>query len=485
MAVSMALEDLLHPYLGKYLGAPGWLKASAGRAYSLLPERVRLGSDYPRFRAEAGAAEQARDASDRLGAALEWALGTVPAYESWRHVLAGARTPQEALALLPVTDKLDIKRHPERYLSEAMPAGARLEMYTGGSTRNPMRFFLQKHVTRAKEHAYIQDFRARVGATSSDTVLALRGRTVASAAKPGGRIWMYEPIKRQLILSSDHLERRYMPAYAEALAAHRPTCVEAFPSALYPLARWLAANPLPEFTRAVKGVMLYSETVYGYQLDKIREVFRCPVVSHYGHSERVLMAASTADDDRYFFWPRYGHLELLDAENRPVTQPGKLGFIVGTSFDNRVMPFVRYRTGDLGVLSERGHPALPGFPACERIVGRLQEFIVCRDERLVSITTLGVAHFPELALVEAIQYEQERPGHVVLKVAAEAPLEPAALARIARAVERKTQGGCDVEVVQVQRIARTPRGKARMLVQHLDVRRYFGSAAEKLQESLA
>src|SRR5437868_4375210 len=303
MESCMALEDLLHPYLGKYLGAPGWLKASAGRAYSMLPARVRLGGAYERFRSEVCSDTNAHDVEARLGAALEWALDTVPAYEGYRHVLAGSRSAREALSHLPVTDKLDIKRHPERYLSTAMPEHARLEMYTGGSTRNPMRFFLQKHVTRAKEYAFIQDFRARIGVGPHDTVLALRGRTVPSAAQPGGRLWMHEPIKR------------------------------------------------------------------------------------------VLMAASTPDDDRYFFWPRYGHFELLDAENRPITQPGKLGFIVGTSYDNQVMPFVRYRTGDLGVLSERGHAQLAGFPTCERIVGRLQGFIVCPDRRLVSITTLGLAHF--------------------------------------------------------------------------------------------
>jgi phenylacetate-CoA ligase len=155
-----------------------------------------------------------------------------------------------------------------------------------------------------------------------------------------------------------------------------------------------------------------------------------------------------------------------------------VGFVVGTSFDNRAMPFVRYRTGDLAVLSEGGHPLLPGFPAVERIAGRLQEFLVCRDQRLVSITTLGVAHFPELAAVEAIQYEQERPGRVVLKVVADAPLTGEQVDHIGAAVEAKTQGGCTVEVVQVERIERTPRGKARMLVQHLDIRRYFGAATQ-------
>ncbi len=111
-------------------------------------------------------------------------------------------------------------------------------------------------------------------------------------------------------------------------------------------------------------------------------------------------------------------------------------------------------------------------------MGRLQEFVVCRDQRLVSITTLGVAHFPELAAVEAIQYEQSRPGELVLKVVADAPLGAREANRIAAAVAAKTQGGCDVQIAQVERIVRTPRGKARMLVQNLDIRRYFGAATE-------
>jgi phenylacetate-CoA ligase len=270
-----------------------------------------------------------------------------------------------------------------------------------------------------------------------------------------------------------------MPAYAEALRAHRPAFIEAFPSALFPLARWLAEHPLPEFTEGVRGVMLYSENVFDFQMRKFREVFHCPIVKHYGQSERVLMAASLPDDERYFFWPQYGWLELLDAKGRPVTTPGELGFVVGTGFDNQVMPFVRYRTGDLAILSPGGHEALPGYPACERIEGRLQEFLVCRDERLVSITTLGVGHFPELSAVEAIQYEQHCAGEVILKVVARPRLAPAQAEHIARAVRDKTQGGCDVRVEHVDHIPRTTRGKFRMLVQNMDLHPYLGAALEQ------
>ena len=477
----MAIEDFLHPLLKHYLEAPRWLRASAaGRAYAWLPQSLRLGSAYDTFRDELAASQGAVAVGDlatrKLEATLRWAIETVPAYRKYRSLLARGGDPRELLARLPVTDKLDIKRDPAGYLSGAMPASWRLEMFTGGSSRNPMQFYLQKHLSRPKEYAFIQDFRDRVGAGPDDLTLALRGRSVPGALRPGGRLWMYEPIKRHLILSSDHLEERYMPRYAEALVRYRPAFIEAFPSALYPLARWLEAYPLPEFTGAVKGVMLYSENVYGFQMRAFREVFRCPVLKHYGHSERVLMAASMPDDDRYFFWPQYGWFELLDADSRPITRPGVLGYIVGTSFDNKVMPFVRYRTGDLARLSERGHPLLPGYPACERIEGRLQEFLVCKDHRLISITAMGVAHFPELAELEAIQYEQDRPGEVTLKIVTAGEPSVGIQKRIVAAIREKTQGGCEAKVVRVQRIERTMRGKFRMLIQHLDISNYFGAA---------
>lgn len=475
MKATMALEDWLHPFLGNYLNAPEWLKVSAGQAYRALPQSMRLGAEYGRFAGEI-AGQDAPGPMQKLDETLRWALETVPAFARFKSLARGSRDPREVLEQLPVTDKLDIKHAPERYLSKSMPPSARLETYTGGSTRHPMRFFLHKHVTRPKEAAFMSDFRSRLGPESDRLVLALRGRTVPTASEPGGKLWTLEPIRRQLLMSCDHLERRYMPRYAEALAQHGPEWIEAFPSALYPLARWLSENPMPEVTGRVRGVSLFSENVHEGQLAKIREVFHCPVIAHYGHSERVLMAGTVPGDDRYFFWPQYGHLELVDESDRPITEPGRVGFIVGTSFDNRVMPFVRYRTGDMGVLSATGHPKLPGYPTVDRILGRLQEFVVCRDERLVSITTIGVAHFPELAAADATQYEQSRPGELMLKLTSGETFGEAALERIRAAVEKKLQGGCTVDVKQVPRIERTPRGKARMIVQHLDVRPYFGAS---------
>lgn len=475
------MEDFLHPFLKAYINSPQWLKTSLGRAYSWLPASFRHGANYKHFVAQAGVTDPdalLRLSRFKLASALRWAIETVPAYRDYGHLLGQLDDPESVLRQLPLTSKNDIKRQPEAYLSTATPARLRFETFTGGSTAQPMMLYLHRGISRAKEHAFMKYFHARVQLGENDVILALRGRNVPTAPQ-GGPLWMYEPIKRHLILSSDHLERSNMAEYVEAMRQWKPRFISAFPSAVYPLARWLQEHPDREVQENIRAVMLFSENVYDNQMELLREVFNGPVLQHYGHTERVLMAGSMPDDPRCFFWPQYGHPELVDARGQPITQPGVLGELVGTGFDNRVMSFVRYRTGDMAVLSDKPHPALPHFMAVERIEGRLQEFLVCHDHRLISICTMGAAHFSDISEFDLIQYEQHRPGHFILNVVAPRPLTDAVRERIVRAVEEKTQGGCSAEIRQVAEIARTAQGKQKMLIQHMDISPYFGASAQE------
>jgi len=309
---------------------------------------------------------------------------------------------------------------------------------------------------------------------------------VASAKTADGRLWSTEPIKRHLLFSTDHLEPRFMPAYVQALERLRPPLIHAFPSALYPLARWLDQHPSPAWTEHVKGVLLTSENVYDFQTALLQRVFpKARIVTHYGHSERVLMAVATdAAETGSEFFPFYGMPELVDAQGRVIDEPGVLGEIVGTSFDNHVMPFLRYRTGDMGMWAKAPRYGDDGDVSdsraarfvMQRIEGRCQEFVVCADHRLVSITTLGAAHFHDLSQVDRVQFEQQQPGRVTLKVVASNGLRAADKLRMAAAVRDKTQGGCEVDVEEVPAIERTARGKQRMLIQHLDLSHYLGAA---------
>jgi len=473
----MNLEDLLYPLLQSYTASPAWVKRSVGAVYAAMPRIVRFGPGYERWAAVARERDpQAlqRLATEGLRTTLREALENVPAFTDFRALARELEDPHAVLRRLPTCSKADLKADLHLFASSRFGL-ARLETFTGGSTSEPLRFYLHAGVTRTKEYAFIADFHARLGMTDADISLALRGRTVPSAAR-GGALWMYEPIKRWLIVSSDHLEPRFMPQYVEAMRQWKPTVVSANPSGVYPLAKWLKAHPAPDVTGRIKGVALFGENLYEHQLATLREVFRCPVLNHYGHSERVLMAAAIPGDDRLYFWPQYGHVELVDAQGAAITEPGVVGEIVGTSFDNRVMPFVRYRTGDLGAWSAAPSKGPAGFPVLEQFEGRLQEFVVCSDRRLVTVATLGAAHFSELADVGAIQYEQREPGRIILRVETAVALSARARARVEQAVFDKTQGGCRVSVEEVASLPRTGRGKRSLLIQNLDLGEYLGAS---------
>jgi phenylacetate-CoA ligase len=477
----MALEDRLHTSLNWYMAAPPWIRDLAGRFYRVVPQRIRLGSAYVRFSSEAGLPTTGirwEQVAIKLEATLA-AAATAPAYAAHAAQMTNQQLDVfQRLRALPLVTKADIKAHLLAYVHPDINPSQRMQTFTGGSTAQPMTFYLHRHMSRPKETAYVQHINKNLlGAAVGDWTLSLRGRTVASAATPTGRVWATEPIKRHLLFSSDHLEPRYMPAYVEALMRLRPRQIHAYPSALYPLARWFSQHPSPEYTQKVVGILLTSENVYDFQLALFHEVFpNAQIVRHYGHSERVLMSTASGLQGEAEFFPLYGLPELVDEQGLPIERPGVLGEIVGTSFDNHVMPFVRYRTGDMGMWSQApSYLDKPEFKM-RRIEGRCQEFIVCTDHRLVSIATLGAAHFHELNHVDQIQFEQSSPGLITLKVVSPAGLSNEEKAQIATAVRNKTQGGCEVVLQTVPTIERTARGKHRMLVQHLDLSQYLGAA---------
>lgn len=472
------MDDQLHRLLGLYMQAPQWIKSSIGWAYSRIPPTIRFGAAYRSYQTafahQPTEAELQRCLTDTLLTAVQH----VPAYTHLRHLVPLIQSqPREALKHFPLRDKTDYKGRLDDYTSCISRPSQRLKTFTGGSTSVPMVFYLEKGRTRAREWAAFEALAREVDVDDGNSIiLALRGRST------GPQLWMHEPIKRHLAVSCDHLVPEHLPAYADILSRWRPRYIHAYASALYPLLLWLSANQRMDVISQVRGVLLTSESIQPVHLEAFRKLLTCAVVAHYGHSERVLFA-HTDDQGRYRFWPRYGCFELVDEQGELITQPGRLGEIVGTSYDNHVMPFIRYRSGDMAMLAEPLSGALSDVPVCAPIHGRKQEFVVCHDRRLISITTLGAAHFEPLERCLRIQYEQHEPGHLILHaVPGPQGLSAQDIQQIEAAVKHKTEGGCRVEVRQTDQVNLTHIGKQRLLLQHIDLTSYLGASIPQSAE---
>ena len=254
------------------------------------------------------------------------------------------------------------------------------------------------------------------------------------------------------------------------LRQFKPRFLQAYPSSVTLLARHIIASSAPRI-ESLKGIFCGSENMYAWQRELIESAFGVRVFTWYGQSEHVCLAGECEHDSSLHIFPQYSYTELLDGNGRVITEPGEVGDIVGTTFFARAMPLVRYKTDD------RAAYAAGTCGACSRpyrrfegIEGRLQEFIVARTGRPVSMTAINM-HNDLFDNVRQFRFVQTVAGEVSLLVVPKETFRPDCDEGYIRAqLALKLQPDIvltDIELVDI--IPPSASGKHRFLEQHLTV----------------
>jgi phenylacetate-CoA ligase len=357
---------------------------------------------------------------------------------------------------LPFVDKETIRNALEDF---SIPGSHRTYVTTGGSTGIPFGFYrdnvaFQRELA-SKAHQYY-----RVGWCEGDRQLVLRGQLINTNDH-----MQYVPQFNELRCSSYHLTYEVMETYYRRALDYKPEWIRCYPSSGYIFAEFLqdTGRRLPP----LKGVLSASENLYDFQQGLMTRVFNSRVFSHYGHYELTVLAGFCEYSDVYHVLPQYGLAELIDTKGRQVTEPGCTGEIVGTSFILTQTPFVRYRTGDLATLSGWtcewcGRP----YQIWERVEGRLQEFVLTRTGRMISMTAINM-HDDTFDHVRRFQFHQRVPGKVIFRYIPTPRCDALAQAAMRAKLSAKLGDDLELEVEAVPDIPLTNRGKHRFLVQEL------------------
>ena len=342
---------------------------------------------------------------------------------------------------------------------------------TGGSTGIPLGFYHEKGVSAAKEQAFMFTQWNRVGFKIGDRCVTLRGNVVRSASK--GKFWEYDPINKNLILSSYHMTDETLPKYIAKIREFRLAFIQAYPSAITILARFMRKNNVKPFF-SIKAILCGSENLYPWQRELLEEVFQCRVYSWYGHSEQAILAGECEKSTCYHIFPEYGFVELIDKEAELLTKDKeyKLGEIVATGLNNYVCPFIRYQTMDLAVpTSIKWCECGRNYPLIKTVEGRLQELVVTEDGRVITLTALIFAqHFEAFSKVKEMQLVQEKEGEITVKVVKSSQYSANDEKEILSKMQRAVGSGLDVNFEYVDHIPRTKTGKFRFLIQKLPIK---------------
>jgi phenylacetate-CoA ligase len=194
---------------------------------------------------------------------------------------------------------------------------------------------------------------------------------------------------------------------------------------------------------------------------QIEKVYRCEAFDGYSGVENCCLA-SECEHHRMHISPDVGIIEIVNELGEPV-KTGEAGEIVATGFLNFDQPLIRFRTGDLAVLSDASCPCGRNMPILENIIGRLEDAVIGQDGR-ETVRFHGI--FVGLLGVREGQIIQETTLDFRIRLAVDANFEKKEMDVIRKRFEDRL-GSINLVFEFVNQIERTERGKFRAIISHV------------------
>ncbi|MEZ3165669.1 phenylacetate--CoA ligase family protein [Halorubrum miltondacostae] len=397
---------------------------------------------------------------DRLSDLLQHAVDNVPYYSD---IELFHDNPFDNLQEFPIITKKDIQENRELFQAVNIPDHKTHEVTTGGTSGNPFRFRLDNSVY-GREWAFIMTGWKRVGYSPGDKMVSFRGVEFPDADK--GVYWQFNPFYNSYEMSPFHMNDATLPRYIEKIQSESPRYIHGYPSAITTLASYVKQNDIT--IPSVQAIFAASENIYDHQRKLMEDVFDVRVFSHYGLSEKAILAAECEQNTTYHVYPQYCVPEVVDSTGEPVSH-GETGEILGTSLLNYSMPFIRYQTGDMGSLSPDTCECGRAYPIFQEVTGKNEkELPVVKDDG----TTFPLhslyytMHGDTLENVYSVQFYQEQPGEIEIRVEVTSTFDDVDKQRILEDVRRKC--GNQINATLVKGVELTDSGKQKLFIRNID-----------------
>lgn len=276
----------------------------------------------------------------------------------------------DELECLPLLKKETIRTKTNNLISTRFNGSGLIPLNTSGTTGTSLKLVVDL-ASRRRTYAFTSRFHRWAGLKNSRHNITLGGRTIIPSGRETQTFWRYNAALDNYLFSSYHMSDRNLPGYVKKISAIQPQFIEAYPSAVYLLAKFMAENSLCGIQP--KAVITSGETLFQHQRDVIERVFGCGVFDQYGCTEQALFV-SQCEKGMYHVHPEYGIVEILDDDDRPLGV-GKPGRVVCTSFLNQAMPLIRYDLGDVAEWDGNLCGCGRYFPVIKKILGRQDDYI--------------------------------------------------------------------------------------------------------------
>jgi phenylacetate-CoA ligase len=309
------------------------------------------------------------------------AVEHVPFYRDWARengLSSNDFQSIHSIKMFPIVEKEDLRKSPEKFLSELYAKKKVISMSTSGSTGTPIHIFCDQK-SRTFHYAFFTRLRKWYGIKKRAKRVTFLGRVIVSSTQKKPPFWRYDLIQRNLIMSAYHLSDEKLIHYYKKIKKFRPEEIFGYASSIYRIAQFINEKELERLR--IKAIITTAETLLPYQREAIEKAFDTQVVDQYGCAEMAFFAAQSPSG-AMFFHPEHAIIETLD-NDRELPQFTGNGEVIATSLVNEVMPLIRYRVGDKISLADESDSFHPGFQRILSLEGRTDDVILTKDGRSI------------------------------------------------------------------------------------------------------
>ncbi len=332
---------------------------------------------------------------------------------------------------------------------------------TGGSSGEPLIFFIG---TKRVSHDVAAKWRATRwwGVDIGDPEIVVWGSPIELGKQDRIKQWRDKLLRTQLLPAFEMSEPK-LDQFIASIRAVKPRMLFGYPSALTHIAKHAQKRGVRMNDLGIKVAFVTSERLYDEQRATMSEVFGCKVANGYGGRDAGFIAHEcpaggmhlTADDIV---------VEIVNEEGQ--AQPaGRAGEIVVTHLSTNDFPFIRYRTGDIGVLGASHCSCGRGLPLLQDIQGRSTDFVVAADGTVMHGLSL-VYILRDLPGVKSFKVIQESRAFTRVLLVTDEAFAPDAVALIVSGFKQRLGADVSVAVDLVDTIPAEKSGKFRYIISH-------------------
>ncbi|PTN11952.1 phenylacetate--CoA ligase family protein [Nitrosomonas aestuarii] len=330
---------------------------------------------------------------------------------------------------------------------------------TGGSSGEPLVFFIGKGRT---SHDIAAKWRATRwwGVDIGDPEIVIWGSPIELGAQDRLRN-LRDRMMRTKLLPAFEMSEQKIDGFLAEIRAKRPRMLFGYPSALSHIARYAKTHGIRMDDLGIQAAFVTSERLYDDQRQQISTVFNCPVANGYGGRDAGFIAHECPEGGMHISAEDI-IVEIIDAQGTPLP-PGESGEIVVTHLATHDFPFIRYKTGDMGILHDKPCACGRGLPLIREIQGRSTDFVVAQDGTVMHGLAL-IYILRDLPQIEAFKIIQESLNETHIYLVTKTTLDQQVRLQIERAFKARLGHAVTIVIKQVAHIPAEKSGKFRYVV---------------------